>query len=92
VRIYDEMTDVLCKQGRHAAALQLEALWDGLALHNRCSVLCGHSIDARADRSALTSLCGSHSHIVGPTGAPHPMQRVKAVSAGSGSRRSRSVH
>jgi hypothetical protein len=92
VRIYDEMTDVLWKQGRYAAALQLEALWDALTVHTRCSVLCGHSIDARPDKSALTSLCSSHSHIVGPNGAPHPMQRVKAVSAGPGSRRSRSVH
>ena len=92
VRIYDEMTDVLWKQGRYAAALQLEALWDGLTVHNRCSVLCGHSIDPRPDRFALTSLCGVHSHIVGANGAPHPMNRLKAVSAASGNSHSRSVH
>ncbi|HET7697041.1 MAG TPA: MEDS domain-containing protein [Vicinamibacterales bacterium] len=79
VRVYDEMTDLLWTQGRRDAALRLEMLWDGRAVRERCSVLCGHSIEPRPDRLALKSLCACHSHIVAPDGAPHPINRVKVA-------------
>ena len=79
VRVYDEMTDVLWKQGDHGSALRLEALW---ARTMGCSILCGHGTVPGSDRSALDSLCEAHTHIVAPDGAPHPINRLSAAIGG----------
>ena len=82
VRVYDGMADLLEAQGGHHGALRLEALWDGLAVHDTCSVLCGHSLDNIPNGSATAaSICACHTHVIAPDGRPHPMTRLAAAVA-----------
>ena len=83
VRVYDGMSDLLEEQGGHRGALRLEALWDGLAVHDTCAVLCGHSVHNIPNGSATAaSICACHSHVIAPDGRPHPMTRLAAAVAG----------
>ena len=44
VRAYGEMVDVLWKQGRAESAIQLEILWNKLALKYSFALLCGYAM------------------------------------------------
>src|SRR6185295_19398925 len=43
IRAYGEMVDLLWKDGRDAAAIQLEKLWTRLARSHQFSLLCGYA-------------------------------------------------
>jgi MEDS: MEthanogen/methylotroph, DcmR Sensory domain len=66
IRAFGEMVDVLVGDGRHAAAAELEELWNELARTRRFSLLCGYRLDI-FDRSAqvrvLPAVCAAHTHV-----------------------------
>jgi CheY-like chemotaxis protein len=67
IRIYGEMVDVLCRDGRHAAAIRIEELWNQLSPGQDVSSLCGYalgSFDDDLDARHLRGVCGQHAHIV----------------------------
>ncbi|MBA2303156.1 MAG: MEDS domain-containing protein [Acidobacteria bacterium] len=65
VRAYGEMVDVLWKQERVQAAINLEILWNKLAMKFDFALLCGYAMGSfQADPAAG----GCH-------GAPHPRRR-----------------
>jgi hypothetical protein len=65
VRAYGEMVDVLWKEGREDAAIQLELLWNGLAGRYGFALLCGYAMGnffKQTDR--LEEVCRQHTHVV----------------------------
>jgi hypothetical protein len=65
VRAYGEMVDVLWKEGREEAAIQLELLWNGLAGRYGFALLCGYAMGnffKQTDR--LEEVCRHHTHVV----------------------------
>lgn len=67
VRAYEEMVDVLWKNGNEAAALELERMWNALAIGYHFALLCSYSIDnfMSADHVAgLEEVCGQHHHVI----------------------------
>jgi hypothetical protein len=67
VRVFGEMVSLLWESGQFSAALDLEALWNGLARQYRFSLLCAYransSSPARSDELAL--MLGEHSAVTG---------------------------
>jgi CheY-like chemotaxis protein len=64
--IYGEMADVLCRQGNHAAAQNLEELWNAHFPEPGFKVLCGYAIeDFDHDSQAQTfrAICRQHTHV-----------------------------
>jgi CheY-like chemotaxis protein len=69
IRIYGEMADVLCSQGNHSSAIQLEALWNSRFGHRGVSVLCGYALahfDEDREGTGLRAVCEEHI-LVTPT-------------------------
>jgi DcmR-like sensory protein len=66
VRVFGETVAVLCAEGKAAAALRLEELWNSLALKHHCSVLCAYSLSAsyeEAGPETLTRICQLHQDV-----------------------------
>lgn len=75
VRAYGEMVDVLWKDGREDAAIQLELLWNSLAGRYGFALLCGYAMGnffKQTDR--FEEVCRQHTHVV-------PSPRVDATAA-----------
>ena len=67
VRAYGEMVALLCAEGNHRAALQLEELWNELARVHRFSLLCSYPIDAfprREHQALFERVCAAHSRVL----------------------------
>ena len=65
VRAYGEMVDVLWKDGREDAAIQLELLWNSLAGRYGFALLCGYAMGnffKQTDR--FEEVCRQHTHII----------------------------
>lgn len=68
VRIFGEMVEVLCEQGKHAAAIRLEELWN--ELHQRLpvfSLFCAYSMQAFAHSAysdPFAEICQQHSSVI----------------------------
>ncbi len=65
VRAYGEMVDVLWKDGREDAAIQLELLWNSLAGRYGFALLCGSAMGnffKQTDR--FEEVCRQHTHII----------------------------
>jgi CheY-like chemotaxis protein len=65
--IYGEMVDVLCRRGRHDAAIALEGWWNDRFASPRFTVMCGYDVrgfGADADRKHLETICRAHTHVV----------------------------
>ncbi len=65
-RVFGEAVDVLCGDGKAAAALRLEELGNRLALNYDCSVLCAYSLPAiylNAGPETLTRICQLHGDV-----------------------------
>ena len=63
--IYGEMAGVLCRNGNHAAAHELEALWNVHFPEPEFSVLCGYGIeDFDHDGQAFRDICRQHTHVI----------------------------
>lgn len=67
MRAYGEIVDVLWKEGRTEAAIELEMLWNALATKYGFALLCGYSMGnfyKEADR--LEEVCRQHSQVIEP--------------------------
>lgn len=64
VRAYGEMVDVLWKQGKTAAAVRLEVLWNDLASTHVFSLLCGYAIgNFYKQTQQYEEVCNLHTHV-----------------------------
>jgi CheY-like chemotaxis protein len=63
VRAYGEMVDVLWKNGREAAAVSLEMLWNQLLAGRNCALLCGYSLHGVGQGDGYVRICHQHSHL-----------------------------
>jgi hypothetical protein len=64
LRIYGEMVDLLAARGEHAAARELEELWN--ALRSQHKVFCGYNAAHFADSRTfdeLRRICAAHSEV-----------------------------
>jgi PAS domain-containing protein len=83
--IFGEMVALLWAQGKRAATVRLEELWNELRERHSFHLLCGYPIsafDREEHRQRFFSICGEHTH-VNPA-ASYPAQ-------GSAKRRGRNV-
>jgi hypothetical protein len=66
-RVFGEMVDLLCRNGRPEVADELERLWNALAQKRRFSLLCGYRLDIfdpQAQAEAMPDICREHSHVL----------------------------
>jgi len=66
-RVFGEMVDLLCRDGRPETADELERLWNGLARTRRFSLLCGYRLDIfdpQTQAGAMPDICREHSHVL----------------------------
>jgi hypothetical protein len=80
IRAYGEMVDVLWKDGKEAAAIRLEMLWNQLAHTRRFSLLCGYSMGSFYKDAAVHEICHQHTHMVSTGGATAAVQLPPRVS------------
>lgn len=65
VRLYGEMVDLLVAQGRPAAAIQLEELWNELSRHHHLYMFCSYRVSAFTENPRYRKLLhGLHTHVV----------------------------
>lgn len=64
VRAYGEMVDVLWQRGQRDAAIQLELLWNELAMSFAFSLLCGYSQDYVTTPLGVQNVCNQHTHVL----------------------------
>ena len=64
VRAYGEMVDVLWKDGRTAAAIRLEGLWNQLAVTHAFSLLCGYAVGNFYKDAGMREIRAQHSHVI----------------------------
>ena len=67
VRVFGEMVDLLCRDGRSGTADELERLWNVLAKTRRFSLLCGYRLDIfdlQTQSEAMPDICREHSHVL----------------------------
>jgi hypothetical protein len=68
IRAYGEMVDLLWKDGREAAAIRLETLWNQLGGTHDFALLCGYSMGNFYKGAALDEIKAQHSHHVDDDG------------------------
>jgi hypothetical protein len=77
VRAYGEMVDVLWKQKRTQAAMDLEMLWNKLAYRLRFSLLCGYAMGSFFKQSdQLDEIAALHTRVVPGEGQVVPFRRT----------------
>jgi KaiC/GvpD/RAD55 family RecA-like ATPase len=65
VRAYGEMVDVLWKQGRSEAAINLEILWNALSLKYHFTLLCGYAMGSFDKQTArLKDVIAQHTRVI----------------------------
>ena len=73
VRAYGEMVDVLWKRGESQAAINLEILWNKLALKHNFALLCGYAMGSFYKQTKqLEDIAALHSHVVDSNVIPFP--------------------
>jgi hypothetical protein len=71
------MVDVLWKQGRSAAAIKLEILWNKLAMKYSFALLCGYAMGSFYKQTQhLDDVCALHSHVVATDRNVVPFERT----------------
>ena len=68
IRAYGEMVDLLWKDGREAAAIRLETLWNQLAATHDFKLLCGYSMGNFYKGAAIEDIHHQHSHLIANSG------------------------
>jgi hypothetical protein len=68
IRAYGEMVDLLWKDGREAAAIRVETLWNQLGSTHDFALLCGYSMGNFYKGAALDEIKAQHSHLVDDEG------------------------
>ena len=66
IRVFGELVSVLCAEGKAAAALRLEELWNILAIRHHFSLLCAYSLSVmfeKADQETRARVCQLHQHV-----------------------------
>jgi len=63
IRAYGEMVDLLWKDGREAAAIRLETLWNQLGSTHDFGLLCGYSMGNFYKGAAIDEIKSQHSHL-----------------------------
>ena len=69
IRAYGEMVDLLWKDGREAAAIRLETLWNQLGSTHDFALLCGYSMGNFYKGAAIDEIKAQHSHLVDDEGS-----------------------
>jgi hypothetical protein len=69
IRAYGEMVDLLWKDGQSVAAVQLEMLWNRLAMSHDFSLLCGYAMGSFYKDASVNDICQQHTHVIGADGA-----------------------
>jgi hypothetical protein len=66
VRAYGEMVDILWRDGKPEAAIELEQLWNDLAAKYSFSLLCTYAVDSviKGDCQGIDLICGKHSRVL----------------------------
>jgi hypothetical protein len=65
VYAFGEMVNLLWKDGKYEAALQLEELWNDLAKQYPLTLLCAYAADLENVSSSKSSICELHSQVIG---------------------------
>jgi hypothetical protein len=73
IRAYGEMVDLLWKDGRSAASIKLEMLWNKLAGTHDFSLLCGYAMGNFYKDVTIEDVCRHHTHLVSNTGETSAM-------------------
>jgi hypothetical protein len=68
VRVYGEMADLLWKDGREAAAVQLEMLGNQLASTRNVTIFCGYWMGHAYGDGTFQHICREHTHVVSAGG------------------------
>jgi hypothetical protein len=77
VRAYGEMVDLLWKDGREAAAIRLETLWNQLARNVDFELICGYAMGNFYKGSMLDEIERQHTHVARiDGGTPIPVRPV----------------
>jgi len=77
VRAYGEMVDVLWKQGQTEAAINLEILWNKLALKHNFALLCGYAMGSFYKQTRhLEEIAALHSEVITDTVVPFDRKRA----------------
>ena len=66
-RVFGEMVDLLCGDGRLGTADELERLWNEFARMRRFSLLCGYRLDIfdpQVQDQSMPDICREHSHVL----------------------------
>ncbi len=67
IRAYGEMVDLLWKDGKPAAAIRLEELWNELADAHPLSLLCAYAMGRfgdETDAKKFHDMCARHTHVL----------------------------
>lgn len=65
VRIFGEMVSLLAEQGRSAAAIELEELWNELSRHHHFNLFCSYRVSPFTENPRYRKLLHSlHNHVV----------------------------
>lgn len=68
IRAYGEMVDLLWKEGRDIAAIQLETLWNQLGRLTGFSLMCGYATGNFYKDASVQEVCRQHTHLVASDG------------------------
>ncbi|KAL7274622.1 hypothetical protein RUND412_002472 [Rhizina undulata] len=66
VLAYGELVNILCEQGKHEVAHELEKVWDHFLAGQNVSLLCGYHMNVFRSNgldSIFQKICRSHSHV-----------------------------
>jgi hypothetical protein len=67
IRAHGEMVDILWREGKANAAIELEKLWNALAARHSFSLLCTYSRQTLANVSEVDGvdlICGCHARVL----------------------------
>ena len=80
IRAYGEMVDVLWKRGETEAAINLEILWNKLAVKYDFALLCGYAMGSFYKQTEqLEQIAALHSHVIGSNVVPFPERRRRKL-------------
>jgi len=85
IRIFGELVALLWAEGNHAAAIQLEDLWNDLGKLYAFSLYCGypmHGFSTEAYNAEFTQICNQHTHVIPAesyTALTNPYERLRAI-------------
>lgn len=81
-RVFGEMVDLLCDDGRPEVANELERLWNALAQKRRFSLLCGYRLDIfdpQTQSNSMPDICREHSHVLPASNYPRFARAVDSA-------------